>query len=74
MDVEFGEFKVGRKKYRYRVNGQPTRSVTEILDAIVPKQLSWWGMTTGVEGLVAIHAQENNVIELRREEDGDQAA
>ena len=50
--IEFEE-----KDHKYRVNGVIVPSVTQILDASVPKQLGWWGMQVGVAGVVELYHQ-----------------
>ena len=38
----------------YRVNGVEVPSVTTVLDVLDKKGLPWWGMTTGIEGTLAL--------------------
>jgi hypothetical protein len=46
----------------YTVNGVEVPSVTQILDCLHKPALVWWGMTTGVEGVVALI--QNRAIEF----------
>lgn len=56
--IEKGKFKVGRKTFRYKVNGEPARSVTEILEWIDGKGKfgagAWWGQEQGVKGTLRL--------------------
>jgi hypothetical protein len=45
-EIEFDE-----AKHRYTINGEIYPSVTTIISATVPKDLSWWGMRVGVTGV-----------------------
>lgn len=47
--IEFNE-----KTHRYKVNGEYFPSVTTIIDATVPKNLSWWAMVIGVNATTAL--------------------
>lgn len=48
--IEFNE-----KSHRYKVNGEYFPSVTTIIDAVVPKNLSWWAMVVGVKATIHLH-------------------
>jgi len=54
-------FKVGRKTYRYKVNDEPTRSVTEILEYVFGKGKfsagANWGQRTAVTALCGLVEQ-----------------
>lgn len=41
-------------KHKYTVNGEIYPSVTTIIGATVPKDLSWWGMRVGCEGIYSL--------------------
>lgn len=47
--IEFNE-----KSHRYKVNGEYLPSVTTVIDAVVPKNLAWWGMVVGVKSTVQL--------------------
>jgi len=42
-------------KHRYTVNGELFPSVTQIISATVPKDLSYWGMKVGVAGVCILY-------------------
>lgn len=48
-DIEFNE-----KNHRYKVNGEYYPSVTTVIGAVVPKNLSWWAMVVGVNATCAL--------------------
>lgn len=56
--IEKGDFRDGRKKYRYLVDGEPTRSVTEIIEWVFGKGKfgagAWWGQEQGVKGTLKL--------------------
>lgn len=59
-EIEYirGGFKVGRKKFRYRIDGEPGMSVTEILDWVFGEGIfgraAWWGQNIGIAGVQAL--------------------
>lgn len=62
-EIEYvqGGFKVGRKTYRYRINGKPANSVTEILDCVFGDGKfgagAWWGQQVGISGIAYLADQ-----------------
>jgi len=42
------------KKHQYFLDDDLFPSVTQIIKATVPKDLTWWGMTIGVDGIMAL--------------------
>ena len=45
------EFFFDKESHTYTLDGEVYPSVTTIISATVPKNLAWWGMTTGIEGV-----------------------
>lgn len=43
------------EKHVYTVNGEVYPSVTQIISATVPKDLTWWGMRIGVAGVCILY-------------------
>lgn len=62
-EIEFNE-----KTHRYKVNGEFLPSVTTIIDATVPKNLSWWAMVIGVSATMAL-AREGKIHRNMNPED-----
>lgn len=59
--------KISRNEdWMYEVEGvdEPFHSVTTIIRKTVPKELAWWGMTVGVEGVVELIRQNPNHARL----------
>jgi hypothetical protein len=48
------EFEFQSGKHKYYLDGIEYPSVTTIIRNTVPKDLSWWGMTVGVNGLLTL--------------------
>lgn len=43
------------EKHRYKLNGEPVPSVTQILDAVLPKPaLTWWGFRIGMAATIEL--------------------
>jgi hypothetical protein len=65
ITVEKGDFRVGRKKFRYQVDSGdgpvPTRSVTEILEVVFGKGKfgagAWWGQGVALAAVTALIEQ-----------------
>lgn len=53
-------------KHKYTVNGEIYPSVTTIIGATVPKDLSWWGMRVGCEGIYTMLHDPNYDATWRR--------
>lgn len=47
-------FDFQKGKHKYFLDGEEYPSVTTIIKATVPKDLAWWGMTVGVEGVMVL--------------------
>ncbi|MGH2761420.1 MAG: hypothetical protein ACRDLD_02380 [Thermoleophilaceae bacterium] len=44
----------------YRVDGKRVPSVTTVLGSVTNGPPPWWGMTTTLEALIALHAEEES--------------
>lgn len=70
--IEFNE-----EAHKYTVNGEIYPSVTTIIKATVPVELSWWGMEVGVGGVAVLIKRglfpqpydPNVVVELLKQQD-----
>lgn len=45
------QFIFDKESHTYTLDGEEYPSVTTIIEATVPKNLAWWGMIVGIEGL-----------------------
>jgi hypothetical protein len=56
-ELEIPQIEFIESTHRYKVNGEFFPSVTTIIDAVVPKNLAWWGMAVGVRGTMEVLAK-----------------